>query len=617
MSTPVIRQAVAASVENAVATVTLGAGTAVGDLLLIFHGNDFYTAAGLPTPTSSQALSGLTLRGTADQGASQAHVKFWTAVTTVAGTQTGSGNRVTDEEVSLHVIVLDGSTVNTASFIDGTVATGGATASTTAMVAPAVSPSTADALLVSMVQTNGAASATPSFTQPSGMTERTDVADGFFTGSSTASLVLSASGTTGTKTFTCTATQGYATVSVAVKGGVTGLAIDASSPATALNSAVSAPTVASASFTPPANSLLVVLWAGNTQDSIVPGSPSITDNLGVHLPFTLQQFERFGQTFVANAQAAIWTAPVTTSAAMTVTVSTGTAVDHMQSELRVIVPTDTTQPTGGASNKNGQQFVSTTVPMAYPAARNGSGGFSVVSDWDPQGNETAGAGTTLIDSQTIGTAMSAGFFRRTTADGVAAAATTLNATLPAQSAHIQWAAVEILPAGSAGGVVEGFVPHRSGRRTARTRFRAYQPTRRTAFEAEQGGVPAVSAFADVATAAADVTLGASTALEVTGGGATSASSALDTAGAAGVAADVAVSAGAAFDASAAAGISADVAVSASSAGDTPSAGQVNAHGATAGAAGLRAGLAGGALGPAGGRAPAGGAGRPGRGARGS
>src|SRR3954452_20911330 len=219
MSTPVIRQAVAASVENAVATVTLGAGTAVGDLLLIFHGNDFYTAAALPTPTSSQTLSGLSPQGTADQGSSQAHVKFWTAVTTVAGTQTVSGNRVTDEEVSLHVIVLDGSTVNTASFIDGTVATGGATAATTAMVAPAVSPSTADALLVSMVQTNGATSATPSFTQPSGMTERTDVADGFFAGSSTAFLVLSASGTTGTKTCTCTASQGYATVSVAIKGG--------------------------------------------------------------------------------------------------------------------------------------------------------------------------------------------------------------------------------------------------------------------------------------------------------------------------------------------------------------------------------------------------------------
>lgn len=219
MSTPVIRQSVATSIENAVATVTLGAGTAVGDLLLIFHGNDFYTAAALPTPTSSQTLSGLTLQATADQGTNQAHVKFWTAVITVAGTQTVSANRVTDEEISLHVIVLDGSTVDTASFLDGSAATGGATASSTSMVAPAVSPTTTDALLFCMVQTNGSVNGVPTFTPPSGMTERTDVADGFFSGASTASLVLAASGTTGTKTFTCTLSQGYASASVTIKGG--------------------------------------------------------------------------------------------------------------------------------------------------------------------------------------------------------------------------------------------------------------------------------------------------------------------------------------------------------------------------------------------------------------
>src|SRR3954468_22670368 len=213
MSTPVIRQAVAAAVENAVATVTLGAGTAVGDLLLIFHGNDFFTAAGMPTPTSSQTLNSKTLQATADQGSNQAHLKLWTAIVTVAGTQTVTGPVSSTEEVTCQVIVIDGSTVDTANFIDNAVTTGGSTTSSTSHVAPAVSPVTADALLVCSAQSNGATGGVISYTPPGGMTEQTDVNDGAFSAATTATLTLGASGTTGTKTFTCSASQGYATIS--------------------------------------------------------------------------------------------------------------------------------------------------------------------------------------------------------------------------------------------------------------------------------------------------------------------------------------------------------------------------------------------------------------------
>lgn len=224
------------------------------------------------------------------------------------------------------------------------------------------------------------------------------------------------------------------------------LAIDASSPITATNSVSTTATVASASFTPPANSLLVVLWAGDEQSGGSSATPTIT---GGSLTYTLRQWKANGQgTPALNGQAAIWTAPVASSAAMTVTVTQGTLGNFREAALRVLVITDTSQPTVGTSSKGGQS-TGTAVPMAYTATQTGSWGFSVISDWDVKGAETAGTGTTLIGSANIGTAITYGFFRRTTADGTSAATTTINGTLPTASTNLAWAAVEIKAASAA------------------------------------------------------------------------------------------------------------------------------------------------------------------------
>ena len=229
------------------------------------------------------------------------------------------------------------------------------------------------------------------------------------------------------------------------------LAIDGSSPVLV---SVSTNVGTSASFTPPANSLLVILWAANTPLTTVPSAPSITDSLGAHLTYTQQQYERRASTFTCDGEAAIWTAPVATSAAMTISVTSnaGGAPDHA---FRILVLTDTSQPTVGASSKNGQSS-GTAVPMAFTATQTGSWGFAALCDWSQVGVETAGAGTTLINSANSATSqISFGFFRRTTADGVSSSATTVNGTLPATSANVQWCAVEILAAAGAAAVSGG------------------------------------------------------------------------------------------------------------------------------------------------------------------
>lgn len=223
------------------------------------------------------------------------------------------------------------------------------------------------------------------------------------------------------------------------------LAIDASSPATAVNPTPATKVVTTASFTPPAASLLVLLWSADEQSGGGSTTPTITDNLGAHLTYTLRQWKANGQGLPAvNGQAAIWTAPVTTSAAMTVTVTDNSVGTSGESGLRILVLTNGgVLPTVGTSTKGGQSS-GTAVPMAFTATQTGSWGFSAVCDWDATATETAGTGTTKIDSGLAGTGITYGFYRRTSADGTSGVATTLNATLSVASANLAWATVEIL-----------------------------------------------------------------------------------------------------------------------------------------------------------------------------
>jgi len=213
-----IKEAQSGAATNNSVTLTLGTNTSAGDLLLIFNHNDWYNAASIPNPTSSQTLSNLTLQATADSGTNSPHIKFWTAFTTVNGVQTVTGAPVSDEEITFHVIVIDGKTVNSFDFLDGSTATNSGTSSIL-HVAPSVSSTTINSLLVSAVGSASTAGAAANYTSPAGMIEQTDVREPSFQAlGSIASEQLVTSGATGTKTFTLNGTaQAFAAISVAIK----------------------------------------------------------------------------------------------------------------------------------------------------------------------------------------------------------------------------------------------------------------------------------------------------------------------------------------------------------------------------------------------------------------
>ncbi len=223
------------------------------------------------------------------------------------------------------------------------------------------------------------------------------------------------------------------------------LAISSATPSIATQTVGTTATVATGSFTPDIGALLLPLWSANSATGASPAAPSITDSLATHLAWLLNDWQSHADAPTVDGQAAAWWAFAPNAASMTVTVTNGAASPDRQAALalQVITGADTRGPIG-AHGKAGSASAA-SIAQSYTATRNDSWGFLVVCDWDLKGPMSAGAGTTLIGSADIGTAITYGFFRRITPDGVAGATTTLNATLGATSTSVAWAWVEVLP----------------------------------------------------------------------------------------------------------------------------------------------------------------------------
>lgn len=121
--------------------LTLAAGTTVGDLAVLICINDFYAATNLQTPTGT-AVAAWTLRHTMDLGTDLAHAKVWTGAVTTGGASTIDTNwSTTDEERYAQALIIQNGAYDTANSAN-TVAT------TTSWVAPTVTPTGPDDLLV-------------------------------------------------------------------------------------------------------------------------------------------------------------------------------------------------------------------------------------------------------------------------------------------------------------------------------------------------------------------------------------------------------------------------------------------------------------------------------------
>lgn len=215
------------------------------------------------------------------------------------------------------------------------------------------------------------------------------------------------------------------------------LVIDASTPAIAVQTNGATATVASAAFIPPSGSLVYARWAGNSTS--LPTTPGIT---GGSLSWTLLDWQSRNDAPTRDGQAAHWWA-TGAGASMSVTVTNNTSSGFRAAALRVTVFTghDTVTPIG-AHGKAGSASAA-SIAQSFTAQVTGSQGFIGVCDWDVMGAMSAGTGCTLEGSANVTTDITYGFVRRTSADGVASASTTLNVTLPGTSTNLAWVYAEI------------------------------------------------------------------------------------------------------------------------------------------------------------------------------
>lgn len=237
------------------------------------------------------------------------------------------------------------------------------------------------------------------------------------------------------------------------------LAIDASSPGIATNTNSATATVTTGSFTPPTGSLLVIMWGGNASASENPAAPTITDSLVGHLTYTLVNHRNHGDAGGSSGQVAMWTAPVVTGLAQTITVTTGSASGNREAAVKVLVFTgaDIVTPTGtvGEASAGSGAF-----SQAVTSTIAGGWALAVWGDWQVGSTTfTAGTGCATDGTSTCGGNFNVAVVRRSTADGAGSGSNTVSLTAPTSNAQ-NWVYAEIRAGAGGAAAASLLIPRR-------------------------------------------------------------------------------------------------------------------------------------------------------------
>jgi hypothetical protein len=204
---------------------------------------------------------------------------------------------------------------------------------------------------------------------------------------------------------------------------------DASTPAGVQQTVATTVALTTASFTAPANAVLVASWQGNSQAGN-PTDPTISDTGG--LVWTSLGLRDGGTG--NSGQASMWRAATSSSAARTVTVNNNATSGNRQARLKVLVLTgvDTTAPVVASSTGSDSTGALDSLTVTTGVANSWVVGS--VSDWDVNSTTlTAAAGTTISDSGSPGSAINGATLRNTT-PGASGSSVSLGLTSPTSTA---------------------------------------------------------------------------------------------------------------------------------------------------------------------------------------
>lgn len=222
-----VREVLRAADDVPQTTVVTGAGTQVGDLLLLVHQTDFFGVSQMLTP-SPGTWTGPVIIGR-DDGTNNPHIKVWWRPVTSAGAQTVESNCTSDPSNHNHTFVLAGA--DTTDPITGSAASTGTGSS---QAAPSVTGADGGLLVCGWIK-----DAQDTYTPPASMTG--GESDSGFSIAASAHEALTADGATGTRTATAGTGAGGTWTAVAVgiapasggAGDVTGEAASTAPAATA------------------------------------------------------------------------------------------------------------------------------------------------------------------------------------------------------------------------------------------------------------------------------------------------------------------------------------------------------------------------------------------------
>ena len=174
---------------------------AVGDFLVVAHFYDYNALADLTTPTGT-AVTTWASQTTSGTTANQMHLKLWSGTATAAGVQTVVVNTATSDATHMPVLFVVDATGVTIAVVDVAQNTGNNTVS---HVAPSITttPLIDDRLICGAGESPFSGGA---YSWPGSMTEQSDVVVGSNSVASTATEVLTANGSTGTRTATFSGT---------------------------------------------------------------------------------------------------------------------------------------------------------------------------------------------------------------------------------------------------------------------------------------------------------------------------------------------------------------------------------------------------------------------------
>lgn len=215
-----------------------------------------------------------------------------------------------------------------------------------------------------------------------------------------------------------------------------GLGLDASTPAVVK---ARGNTLTTASFTPPAGSVLVISAQSNGNSDTK--SIAVSDNLSTHLTYTPAQTK--GNT-TNDVYAKLYWAPVTTSRAMTVTATIGgNSGDYGMLSVLVFTGANTAAPIGASGGGRGATGVITD---SYTSTASGSWGWLSYGDWAQKGVPTVPSTETVHASYNVAGEDTFALIKQNATTAAAGTQVTMSTTSPTSGARTTHIYFEVVPA---------------------------------------------------------------------------------------------------------------------------------------------------------------------------